>query len=157
MIESKEISLIAISLILLIPLVMALSTLNISLVDKNATAGSINVPVAMKVNNNDSIDLFEFTVQHPSYLILKNVTPTSRMINSTILWDAVNLTYTNVAGFVESSITQGNETILNLVFDVNSSAVSGTYDIKILNPIFLSLNITDELPLNITNSSFTIL
>ncbi len=130
-------------------------TIGLGITNVSALAGATNVSVPVTLNNSQPVAIFEFIVNHSSYLAFKGVEPTPRMPNATIEWQNLSTTQVKVSAFVPDNIQAGNGTIMNLKFDVGLLAVPGIYDVKVGNELFVNAN--ETLTLEITNGQFTIL
>lgn len=143
-------------ILLLSALAVALDIVSLGIGSAAAAAGSVNVSVPVSVNNNDSIAIFEFTVNHSQYLIFRSIVNTSRMQNATIESNVISPTSLRVAAFVPNNITAGNGAILNLIFDINSSALPGAYNMEVADVLITNADV-DALPYNTSAGIFTVL
>lgn len=101
--------------------------------DMTFSPGDTDVTVPVVLKNNDSVAGFQFDLAYTSYLIYKGYEATARMPNASVVVNNDTLGLLRVAALIEGQISAGNGTILNLVFDVNSSAASGEYPVNFSN------------------------
>ena len=154
---NKVIIAVTMSALLIVPAVFALDLLGIGILDKIALAGSNNVPVAINMDNNNSVLLFEFSANYPSYMTFTGVDPSSRMVNASVVWNTINSTSTAISVIVPGNVSVGSGKIMDAKFNVSSSAVPGIYTLSISDAIFLNIDIQDELPLDLSSGLFTII
>ena len=119
-------------------------TLVITISDVNTTAGSQNVSIPINLSNDVNIYGLQLGISHHSDLIFKNISLTSRTNNITISFNDENGEIL-IAMVAENGIFPGNGTILNLIFDISSSA-NGTY----------VLNSTDVMGADLDTELYTI-
>ena len=154
---NKVIIVAAISVAFIIPAVFALDLLGMGILDKIALAGSNNVPVAINMNNNNSVLLFEFNVNYPSYITFTGVDPSSRMVNASVVWNTINSTSTAISVIVPGNVSVGSGKIMDIKFNVSSSAPLGIYTLSVKDAIFLNIDSPDEFPLDLSSGLFTII
>ena len=150
-----ELNLVFLFILLLSMLVIASAIISIGTVDVTATANSSNVSVPVTLNNNVSVAVLQFQVNHSELLIFKGVQPTARMPNATIETNNIAPNVLGVAAFIPDNISVGSGTILNLIFDVNSSALPGVYPLNMAGVLLSNIEM-DALSYNSSNSLFTI-
>jgi len=137
-------------------IVIAYDVVSIYPSNAQAAAGAVNISVPINLNNNDSIAVLEFQINHTNYIVPVSVTNTSRIFNGTIEWNTLTPQTTKVAAFVPGNISPGSGPIMNVIFDVNSSAVPGNYSILLSGIIITNVEI-NELPVSPSGGIFTIL
>lgn len=144
--------------ILTITVLMALATYQgnfIRVENITSSAGETNISVPIVLDNNDSVAGFQFDVTYDSFLIFSDYEVTSRMPNASVVINDNSAGTLKIAVLVPEQISPGNGTILNLIFDVNSSASSGNYPIDLTG---VDLGNIAAQPVNTTsvNATFTI-
>jgi len=92
-----------------------------------------NVIIPIILKNNESVAGFQFDINYIPYFIYKGYEVTSRMPNASVVVNNNSLGVLKVAVLIPEEIETGNNTILNLIFDVNSSASSGEYPTNFSN------------------------
>jgi len=98
-----------------------------------SSPGETNVIIPIILKNNESIAGFQFDINYTTYLIYKDYEITSRMPNASVVVNNNSLGVLKVAVLIPEEIEPGNDTILNLIFNVNSSASSGEYPTNFSN------------------------
>jgi hypothetical protein len=142
--------------IIAVLLVIASSQNNVIKIENITSApGETNISVPVVLDNNDSIAGFQFDVSYDNFLIFNGYEVTSRMPNASVVINNNSVGILRIAVLVPEEISPGNGTILNLIFDVNSSATSGDYPIDLTN---IGLGSIVAQPVNSTsvNATFTI-
>ena len=129
---NKGIIRLSIFLVLLVSLTIFIvatgEILIISVSDVNTTAGATNVSVPIKLDNNVTVYGLQLSISHHPDLIFKNISLTSRMSDAIIEANDVDGEIL-IASVLENGISEGNGTIINLIFDISSSA-NGTYSLN---------------------------
>lgn len=126
-------------------LIMAVSILSYAIQNVTIETGNFtefsnrtNISIPVSLNNNESVVGFEFSLNHTNYLIFKGINATSRMPNAIIEAFDEN-GFLKMAALIENGISAGNEPIMSLIFDVNSSAIAGDYPLNITNAITVDI------------------
>jgi hypothetical protein len=137
-------------------LVLASSQSNLIKIENITSApGETNISVPVVLDNNESIAGFQFDVTYDNFLLFNDYEVTSRMPNASVVINNNSAGILKIAVLVPEEISPGNGPILNLIFDVNSSATSGDYPIDLTG---VGLGSIVAQPVNSTsvNATFTI-
>ena len=126
-------SVIAVAILSVIVLAQAVITVHAG--NKNATSGAQNVYFPLSLDNNESVAGIQAEVNYnTTYLILKSLEPTSRMQGAAIVFNN-QPPAVRIAALANTTIGPGSGAVLNMVFDVNSSAVSGNYTVSLFDVV----------------------
>src|SRR3989344_1066826 len=129
--------LLIIILVSAVSLVIATHTNTIYPLDTSANPGIVNVSVAISLDNDVPVAGFQFQLNHPNILIYKGIQTTSRLTNATIESNNISSASVRIAVLKQNNISAGNGTMLNIIFDVNETAASGSYSLN-LSDLMLS-------------------
>jgi hypothetical protein len=157
-INMKHKKILAVSVVLVLAaFAIAIDITSIGPGDAEASANSTDVSVPINLKNNQSVSILEFELNYPEFLIFRDVTNTSRIADEDAVLESNVLpgNTLKVSAFVPGNISAGEGAILNLIFDVNESALPGNYSLNISEIMLLNDNGTVEY--NATNSVFRVI
>ena len=116
--------------------VLAVNQVNqITAGNMTSSPGATNISIPILMDNNESVAGFQFDIGYTSFLIYRGYQLTSRMPNASVVVNNDTDGVLKIAGLIPEQIAPGNGSILELIFDVNSSAVSGEYPVNFSNLI----------------------
>jgi hypothetical protein len=107
--------------------------------------GAINISYPVYLNNNESVVGFQVIINYSTdFLIVKNILATSRLSNATIVFndEPPILKITVLVNNETDKILPGDGAVLNIIFDVNESAIPENYVINFSDIIISNINTT---------------
>ena len=123
--------------------------------DVTAIKGAEGVPFPIFLNNNESVAGFQVEIDYPSYLSFESLVETSRMSNATIVINNETSGLLKIVVLDGTGIESGNGEVFNLIFDVDGSAVTSSYDVDSSEIVVANIE-TTVLSTEINNGTFTI-
>lgn len=107
--------------------------------------GATNISYPIYLNNNESVVGFQVVINYSTnFLIIKEILATSRLPNATIIFNDESsiLKISVLVNNETDKILPGDGAILNIIFDVNESAIPNNYTINFSNIIISNINTT---------------
>jgi len=130
-----------ISFLFVFLLVLATNEENVLIVgDVTAMPSDVNISIPIYLNNNNSVAGLQYELSYVTFLTYKGYELTSRTQNTTIVINDGISGLLKIAALSLEEIDAGEGSILNLIFDVDSSATSGDYLINVSNLIIGDIN-----------------
>jgi hypothetical protein len=121
--------------------------------------GAQGIPYPIYLNNNESVVGFQVEINYStSYLTLTDVEATSRLPDATIVYNDNYSPLIKIAVLINNAsnkILPGEDAILNLIFNVDESAVPGDYPLNLSNIIISNITAT-SLPTEAISGILTI-
>jgi hypothetical protein len=133
--------------------IAAVSERKIELKGINITAiqGARDVPFPIILNDTGNVAGIQFELNYPTYLSLKNTTKSSEFQETIFVTNTSSPGISKIAMIFEENLNTEEEKILNVIFDINESALPGEYAINFSETVVSNIQ-AEKIPTTNTNN-----